>query len=113
MRGKVECEEADVAGSFEGMEMTAHNRLTLSDTARVGGKVSNRHPSTTNAYPYTTQTRRKHGANQQRVCAIFFFFCVSLFYSVAVWCNVCSRASCHGCLLSVLRRCMVAFEGKG
>lgn len=40
MRGKVECEEADVAGSFEGMEMTAHHRLTLSGTARVGGRVS-------------------------------------------------------------------------
>lgn len=39
MRGKVECEEADVAGSFEGMEMIAHHRLTLSGTARVGGTV--------------------------------------------------------------------------
>ena len=39
MRGKVECEEADVAGSFEGVEMTAHHRLTLSGTARVGGRV--------------------------------------------------------------------------
>lgn len=42
MRGKVECEEADVAGSFEGMEMVAHHRLTLSATARVGGKVRRR-----------------------------------------------------------------------
>ena len=40
MRGKVECVEADVAGSFEGVEMTAHHRLTLSATARVGGRVS-------------------------------------------------------------------------
>lgn len=40
MRGKVECEEADVAGSFEGMEMVAHHRLTLSATARVGGKTT-------------------------------------------------------------------------
>lgn len=39
MRGRVECEEADVAGSFEGVEMVAHHRLTLSSTARVGGKV--------------------------------------------------------------------------
>lgn len=42
MRGKVECEEADVAGSFEGMEMIAHHRLTLSGTARVGGTVRKR-----------------------------------------------------------------------
>lgn len=40
MRGKLECEEADVAGSFEGMELIAHHRLTLSSTARVGGRVS-------------------------------------------------------------------------
>ncbi|CAM9785408.1 unnamed protein product [Pylaiella littoralis] len=40
MRGKVECEEADVAGSFEGVELTAHHRLTLSGTARVGGRTT-------------------------------------------------------------------------
>lgn len=42
MRGTVVCEEADVAGSFEGVEMTIHHRLTLSGTARVGGKVRRR-----------------------------------------------------------------------
>eukprot|EP00903_Cladosiphon_okamuranus_P013400 g12487.t1 len=40
MRGKVECEEADVAGSFEGVEMIAHYRLTLSGSARVGGRTT-------------------------------------------------------------------------
>ncbi|CAN0489534.1 unnamed protein product [Ectocarpus sp. 12 AP-2014] len=40
MRGTVVCEEADVAGSFEGVEMTIHHRLTLSGTARVGGKTT-------------------------------------------------------------------------
>lgn len=39
MRGKIECEEADVSGAFEGMELIAHHRLTLSSTARVGGRV--------------------------------------------------------------------------
>lgn len=40
MRGKVECDEADVSGSFEGMKLTVHLRLALSETARVGGTVS-------------------------------------------------------------------------
>ncbi|CAM9511882.1 unnamed protein product [Ascophyllum nodosum] len=40
VRGKVECEEADVSGSFEGMNMTVHRRLTLSASARVGGTIT-------------------------------------------------------------------------
>lgn len=40
MRGRLECEEADIASAFEDMELIAHHRLTLSATVRIGGRVS-------------------------------------------------------------------------